>query len=115
MTRLRKLAEVGKALRAAKELKTHDEWDVERLRRLQHERLLAIVRHAAAHSPFYRERLAGIELSEDLDPAALPTLDKATMLEHFDSLVTDPRLTLAGVDAHLSELEHREDDAHHGR
>lgn len=71
---------------------------------------LAIVRHAAAHSPFYRERFAGIELADDLDIAALPTLDKATMLDNFDSIVTDPRLSLATVEAHLAELTHRDDD-----
>jgi putative adenylate-forming enzyme len=106
-----RLIDVAKALRAAREMESHDKWDAERLRRFQHERLLAIVRHAAASSAFYRERFTGIELSDDLDPAALPTLDKATMLENFDSLVTDSRLNLAGVDAHLTELERRDDDA----
>ena len=71
----------------------------------QRERLLAIVRHAATHSPYYRERFAGIELSNDLDLGALPRLDRATMLENFDDLVTDRRLTLTGVEQHLTELE----------
>ena len=85
-------------------LESHDKWSVERLRAHQRERLLAIVRHAAARSPYYRERFAGIELSDDLDLAALPRLDKATMLENFDDLVTDRRLTLAGVEQHLTEI-----------
>jgi putative adenylate-forming enzyme len=106
-----RLIEAGRAVRAGKKLAAHDRWDAERLARHQRERLLAIVRHAAAHSPYYRERLAGIELSDDLDPAAMPTLDKATMLEHFDELVTDRRLTLAAVEAHLAELEQSNEDA----
>jgi phenylacetate-CoA ligase len=103
--RLHRLPEVGRALRAGRQLAAHEDWSIERLRAHQRKRLLAIVRHAAASSPYYRERFAGIELSEDLDLAALPTLDKPTMLENFDELVTDRRLTLARVEAHLGELE----------
>jgi phenylacetate-coenzyme A ligase PaaK-like adenylate-forming protein len=39
-----------------------------------------LLAHARAHSPFYRDR----------PPDA--TLDKATLMEHFDAIVTDPRL-----------------------
>jgi putative adenylate-forming enzyme len=103
--RLRRLPEVTRAIRAGRRLVTHDKWSAEQLRAHQRRRLLAIVRHAAAGSPYYRERFAGIELSDDLEPAALPRLDKETMIEHFDDLVTDRRLTLAGVETHLAELE----------
>lgn len=103
--RMRRVPTVVRALRAAKVLESHDQWSFERLRAHQRQRLLAIVRYAAAHSPYYRERFAGIELSDDLDLRALPTLDKTTMLEHFDELVTDRRLTLSGVEQHLTELE----------
>lgn len=102
--RLRRVPELVRALRAGRVLESHSEWSIERLRAHQRERLLATVRHAATHSPYYRERFAGLELSDDLDLAALPRLDKATMLEHFDQLVTDRRLTLAGVERHLTEL-----------
>jgi phenylacetate-CoA ligase len=44
-------------------------------------------------------------LSDDLDVRALPTLDKRAMLENFDDLVTDRRLSLAGVERHLEEIE----------
>jgi putative adenylate-forming enzyme len=103
--RLRRVPQVIRALGVVKTLESHDRWSVERLRAHQRQRLLAIVRHAAASSPYYRERFAGIELSDDLDLAALPILSKATMLENFDDLVTDRRLTLAGVEQHLTEIE----------
>jgi phenylacetate-coenzyme A ligase PaaK-like adenylate-forming protein len=103
--RLRRLPTALRALRAAKVLESHDEWSPEQLRDYQRQRFLAIVRHAAASSPYYRERFAGIELSDDLDPRALPRLDKPTMLDNFDDLVTDRRLTLAGVERHLKEIE----------
>jgi phenylacetate-CoA ligase len=102
---MRRVPQVLRALRVVKRLESHDRWSVERLRAHQRQRLLAIVRYAATHSPYYRERFAGIELSDDLDLAALPRLDKATMLENFDDLVTDRRLTLAGVEQHLAEME----------
>ncbi|MEX2447356.1 MAG: hypothetical protein WD404_01260 [Solirubrobacterales bacterium] len=103
--RLRRVPGLARATKGARELEAHDEWDAERLAAYQRQRLLAIVRHAAENSSFYRERFAGIELSDDLDPSELPTLDKATMLDHFDDLVTDSRLNLAGVESHLEEVE----------
>lgn len=102
--RLRGVPEALRALRAARELEAHDAWDRARLAAHQRERLLAIVRHAAVHSPHYREAFAGIPLDDDLELATLPTLDKATLLERFDALVTDRRLTLAGVETHLAGL-----------
>ena len=61
-----------------------------------------VLRHAAAHSRFYRERLdPGAPL------AAQPTLDKATMMEHYDDVVTDPRLRR---DALLAHVEHAQGD-----
>jgi putative adenylate-forming enzyme len=103
--RLSRLPTALRALRAVRRLEAHERWSAERLHSHQRERLLAIVRDAAARSPYYRERFAGIELSDDLDLAALPRLDKPTMLEHFDDLVTDRRLTLAGVERHIAEFE----------
>lgn len=102
---MRRLPEAARAIRAAKELESHDRWEPQRLAAHQRERLLAIIRLAAVRSPYYRERYAGIELADDLDLEALPTLDKSMMVEHFDDIVTDRRLTLAGVEAHLAELE----------
>lgn len=105
ISRLRLLPDIVRALRVARGLEGHEEWDPEQLRAHRRRRLLAIVRHAAAHSPYYRERFAGIELSDDLELSALPRLDKATMLDHFDQLATDPRITLSAVERHMAELE----------
>jgi phenylacetate-CoA ligase len=40
--------------------------------------------------------------SPDVDLASLPTLSKETLVERFDDLVTDRRLRLADVEAHLA-------------
>jgi len=76
----------------------------EELLALQQRRLVATARHAAAASPLYRELYAGIELADDLDVRALPVVTKAMLMERFDEWVTDPRLRLSGVEAHLERV-----------
>ena len=76
----------------ARELSERERWSRERLRRYQQERLEAVVRHAVAHSPFYRGRLADVIGDGPVRLERLPMLDKAQMMERFDDLVTDRRL-----------------------
>lgn len=92
------------ALRESRRLERHDAWGRGRLGDHRRELLLGMLRHAKARSPHYREALAGVALDDDLDVAELPTLDKGTLLERFDEIVTDPRLTLAGVESHLEGI-----------
>lgn len=105
--RVRRAWQVARALGRARSLAANDRLDRDAYAALQRRRLLAIVRHAAAESPYYRERLAGIVLDDDLELTALPTLGKQAMLEHFDDLVGRPELRLARLEGHLGELEHR--------
>lgn len=102
----RRLAEIAGAMRLARELIGHDRWTGAELAAHQRRRLEELVRHAAASSPFYREHYAGVGLGPagpvELD--RLPTVDKATVMDRFDDLVTDRRLTLAAVEAHLDGL-----------
>ena len=88
----RRLADFAGGLRLARELAARERWPKERLRRHQQERLETVVRHAVAHSPYYRQRLAGTVDEAPVELERLPTLDKAEMMERFDGLVTDPRL-----------------------
>ena len=72
-------------------------------RELRLQRLLAFAR---ARSPWHRARLAGVDLTT-LTPAGLgqvPPMTKDDLLGHFDEIVTDPRLTLGVVEAHLQRL-----------
>jgi phenylacetate-coenzyme A ligase PaaK-like adenylate-forming protein len=99
----KRLADVARALKLGRALAERERWPRERLRRHQQERLEALVRHAVAHSPFYRERLGGpVELT------GLPVLDKATMMERFDDLVCDPRLRRDALLDQLAGLERDE-------
>ena len=84
----------------------------EELLNLQRRRLVDTVRHAAASSPLYRELYAGVELSDDLDVRSLPVVTKAMLMERFDEWVTDPRVRLADVEAHLERV--RGDDLYLG-
>jgi phenylacetate-coenzyme A ligase PaaK-like adenylate-forming protein len=86
----------------AGELLAHDTWSREELERHQRERLLATLRHAVAASPYYREAIGPDATAPDVDLAALPVLTKETLVERFDEIVTDRRVRLAEVEAHLA-------------
>ena len=92
-----RLIDVARMLKLAARSAERERWPREQLARFQQERLEALVRHAIAHSPYYRERIGGgpVEL------AALPVLDKATLMERFDDIVTDRRLRRDELLAHL--------------
>lgn len=68
---------------------------------LQQERLGGLLRHAAEHSPFYRERFRGLDLHA-CALTDLPTLTKAEMMAYYDAVVTDRRVTRAGVESFIA-------------
>ena len=76
---------------AVGELLARESWSRDELLAHQRRRLEALHAHAAAHSPYYREALAGGEP---------PVLTKQTLMDEWDRIVCDPRLTLAAVQAH---------------
>jgi hypothetical protein len=86
-------------------------WDRERIRAHQCERLRGLLAHALANSPFHARRLAGVdpERFELADLASLPVMSKAEMMDGFDELLTDRRLSRRLVESHLdaSGLEPR--------
>src|SRR5215208_6217364 len=97
-----RLAVVARALRHARVLAERERWPAERREGLKRERLTELVRHAARHSPYYREALAGY------DPAvgvgSLPELIKATMMERFDDVICDQRLRRQALLEHVEQL-----------
>ena len=97
-----RLIDVARMLRLASRSGERERWPREQLARFQQERLGALVAHARARSPYYRERIGGgpVEL------AALPVLDKATLMARFDDIVTDRRLRRDDLLAHLDGLRH---------
>jgi putative adenylate-forming enzyme len=87
-----RLADFAGGLRLSREMAKHERQPREDLRVYQQQRLESVVRHAAKHSPFYRERLAGVVGEGPVELSRLPAIDKSEMMEHFDELVTDGRL-----------------------
>ncbi len=73
------------------ELMARESWSREQLEDHQRQKLDALYAHAAAHSPYYREVLAGG------DP---PVLTKQTLMDEWDRIVCDPRIKLSDVEAH---------------
>jgi amino acid adenylation domain-containing protein len=61
----------------------------------------SLLRHAWHRSPFYRDLYCTSGIAErDLDavrPEHLPRVDKKLLMEHFDQVVTDPRLSREAV------------------
>jgi phenylacetate-coenzyme A ligase PaaK-like adenylate-forming protein len=79
-------------------------WGADRLAAHQRDRIRALLRHALAHSPFHARRLAGVDADrfELADLPSLPTMRKVVMMEGFDEVVTDRRLSRRLVEHHLA-------------
>jgi phenylacetate-coenzyme A ligase PaaK-like adenylate-forming protein len=81
-------------------------WPLERLHRLRDERLRALLQTAKERSPWHAKRLAGIDVDavRGADLAAIPAMTKTDVMEHWDEIVTDRRLTLESAEAHLDRV-----------
>jgi phenylacetate-coenzyme A ligase PaaK-like adenylate-forming protein len=82
------------------------DWPADRLAAHRSQRLREIVRHAVDRSPWHRDRLSGVDIDR-LDEAglhALPPMTKADLMEHFDGIVADDRLSLGLVNDHLATV-----------
>ena len=79
-------------------------WSTEQLAGEQRTRLRALLARAIERSPFHAARLAGIDAGrfELADLALLPVMTKAQMMESFDAVVTDRRLTRDLVGQHFA-------------
>src|ERR1044072_4265084 len=81
-------------------------WPLARLYRLRDERLRALLQTAKARSPWHAQRLVGVDVDAvtGADLAAIPTMTKTDVMEHWDEIVTDRRLTLEMAEAHLERV-----------
>jgi len=83
------------------------DWPREKLDAYRQDRLREVLAHAIGHSAWHRERLAHVDPStfrlEDL--RELPVMSKADLIDDFDALSTDPRVTKARCEAHLERRE----------
>jgi phenylacetate-coenzyme A ligase PaaK-like adenylate-forming protein len=91
------------AMALAPRLAERLDWPADRLADHRAQRLRETVRDAIDGSPWHRERLMGVDPAR-LDETALrelPPMTKADLMENFDRIVTDDRLSLELVDDHL--------------
>lgn len=79
------------------------DWGAEQLAAHRNRELRALVAHARSHSAFHRERLRDLDPQTltEADLASVPTMDKHDVMEHFDEIVTDRRITRELVEDHL--------------
>jgi phenylacetate-CoA ligase len=84
------------------QLRQHERWTRAQLEAHQAESLRRLREYAYVRSPFYQQFHKGLF---DRPLNELPVLTKATMMEHFDELVTDRSLRLEGVRAYAEQGE----------
>jgi hypothetical protein len=77
------------------------DWSADRLAAERLRRLRTIARIATERSAWHRARLKDLdpERVTEADLPELPVMTKEVVMAHFDEIVTDPRVTLAGVEA----------------
>ena len=94
-------ADTASVMQLVGDLLARRSWSREQL--LEHRRtaLRELVRDAVERSPYYREALGHLD-RDDVELAELPTLPKATLLDEWDRIVTDPRLRLADVEEQVA-------------
>src|SRR6266704_6542491 len=78
-----------------------DHWTRQQLESYQADALRGLRDYAYTHSPFYQRFHQGLT---DAPLQELPVLTKATLMEHFDELVTDRAIRLEEVKTHMRDL-----------
>jgi phenylacetate-CoA ligase len=83
------------------------EWPAGRLQAERLRALRALVAAAVRGSPWHRERLAEFDTTRmtESDIEALPVMTKSDLMEHFDAIVTDRRLSREICERHLDGLK----------
>jgi len=92
---------ISRVLLLRHQLRGRERWTRARLQAHQETELAVLRSFASAHSPFYQRfhlGLQGAPLSE------LPVLTKATLMDNFDELSTDPAVRLVALQTYLETL-----------
>lgn len=84
-------------LHALENLHQHEHWTRSQVEAYQTQALHVLRKYAYAHSRFYQQFHNGLF---DRPLQELPVLTKSMMMEHFDTLVTDPAIHMDEVRAH---------------
>src|SRR5690348_9284159 len=76
--------------------------EVDRTMELREERFRRLLRFARENSPFYKERLRGIDV-DTCALADLPTLNKPQMMANLDDIFTDRTLRRSDIEAFIAD------------
>jgi len=81
-------------------------WSHEVLQDMRNQRLKALLTYAKTNSPWYKKRLAKVDIEsfteQHLDE--IPAMDKMTLMENWDDIVTDRKLSLSLVEQHIEKM-----------
>ena len=91
--------QIPRLLLALRQLRARERWTRPQIEAYQQVALARQRAYAYAHSPFYRDFHKGVF---DRPLPELPVLTKATLMEHFDDLVTDRAIRLDDVRAYAA-------------
>ena len=93
------LTRIAQVLWKRQQLRRHDSWTRQQLEISQTEALGRLRAYAYAYSPFYQQFHHGLFCRPSHE---LPVLTKATLMEHFDDVVTDRTIRLRDVETYLT-------------
>ena len=93
--------DVGLVARQAAALIERNGWPRERLLDHQQRELRRVLQHAVTASQFYRETLADL-VARKAPLAEFPVLTKRLLMDNFDHIVTDRRLSRRSIERHLA-------------
>src|SRR5215831_9289148 len=81
-------------------------WSAAQLRAERERRMRVLLATAKTRSPWHRQRLRDVDPATftEADLPSLPIMSKADLMDNFDAVVTDPRLTRDIVDAYVEHL-----------
>ena len=105
-TEVRRLRHLARFRELLPEQVAHLDWTSDELQQAQDRRLRRLVRFASERSPWHRERLASVDVSAltAADLSSLPVMTKSELMDNFDDIVTDRRLTLDLCERHVDAL-----------
>ena len=104
MNAIRRLQDMLGAVSTSRELARHDYWPRKLLLQYQRDAITHLVRYAAEKSPFYAHHYEKLDFSGDVVLSELPPVDKSLLMDNFDDAVTDRRLSLESIRAHVEAL-----------
>jgi phenylacetate-CoA ligase len=100
----KRMEDARRANALAEEFAAREQWARTELIRFQQRQLDSLVRYAVKHSPFYRQLYRFVPRDEPVAIETLPVIDKRTVMDNFDRIVTDERLNLDQLYDYIDSL-----------